>query len=165
MPNMKKYISFAMLILCIAGCGKSEKEKPEEKISATGMNQSEVSSKGEHDFIKNEKGFIVHMKDIKVLLKHLQTSINKEDWKAIQQDTKKLKNSSPVVYTGANKNDLPKEFVKLDVQFHLDTLELVNACQEKNKDKAMAAFFKVVNGCDECHAKFNPKETSTSWFR
>src|SRR4030067_1641046 len=99
------------------------------------------------------KGFIVHMKDIKVLLKHLQTSINKEDWKAIQQDTKKLKNSSPVVYTGANKNDLPKEFVKLDVQFHLDALELVNACQEKNKDKAMAAFFKVVNGCDECHAK------------
>ncbi|MCF6147388.1 MAG: hypothetical protein E3K37_01890 [Candidatus Kuenenia sp.] len=161
---MKKYISVAMLILCVVGCGKSETEKLEEKISVTEINQSNVSSKGEHDFIKNEEGFIVHMKDIKLLLKHLQTSINKEDWKAIQQDTKKLKNASPVVFTGENKDNLPKEFVQLDVQFHLDTLELVNACQEKNKDKAMAAFFKVVNGCDECHAKFNPKETSASWF-
>jgi len=161
---MKKYISVAMLILCVIGCGRSETEKLEEKISATGTNQSNVSSKGEQGFIKNEEGFIVHMKDIKVLLKHLQTSINNEDWKAIQQDTKKLKKSSPVAFTGENKDSLPKEFVQLDVQFHLDALELVNACQEKSKDKAMAAFFKVVNGCDECHAKFNPKETSTSWF-
>lgn len=161
---MKKYISVAILILCVVGCGKNETEKLEKKISTTEINQPETSSEGEHEFIKNEEGFIVHMKDIKLLLKHLQASINKEDWKTIQQDTKKLKNASPVVFTGANKDDLPKEFVQIDVQFHLDALELVNACQEKNKDKAMAAFFKVVNGCDECHAKFNPKESSTSWF-
>jgi cytochrome c556 len=57
------------------------------------------------------------------------------------------------------------EFVNLDVKFHMSALELIGACQEMNKDKATAAFFKVVNSCDECHAKFNPKEASTSWFQ
>ena len=59
------------------------------------------------------------MKDIKVLMKHLSTSITQQDWEAIKRDTKKLKKASPVVFTGANKNDLPAEFVSLDIKFHL----------------------------------------------
>ena len=157
---MKKFIIVTSSIICmmgsIFGCGKKETGKLEERI---------VSAEKKHEFIKNEQGFIVHMKDIKVLLKHLSTSINQQDWEAIKQDTKKLKDASPVVFTGANKGELPVEFVNLDVKFHLSALELIGACQERNKDKATAAFFKVVNSCDECHAKFNPKEASTSWFQ
>lgn len=155
---MKKCIIAVMLIACSFGCGKKEAGKIVKK-------EGEVIQKEEHAFIKNEQGFIVHMKDIKVLMKHLSSSIHQQDWEAIKQDTKKLKNASPVVFTGANKNDLPVEFVNLDVQFHLSALELIGACQEQDKDKATSAFFKVVNSCDECHAKFNPKETSTSWFQ
>ena len=138
----------------------------EKEVVSAEKNQTEIKLPEEkHDFIKNEQGFIVHMKDIKVLLKHLSTSINEQDWESIKQDTKKLKEASPVVFTGANKGELPVEFINLDVKFHMSALELIGACQEKNKDKATAAFFKVVNSCDECHAKFNPKEASTSWFQ
>src|SRR3990167_2094793 len=141
---MKKFIIVTSSIICmigsIFGCGKKETGKLEERI---------VSAEKKHEFIKNEQGFIVHMKDIKVLLKHLSTSINQQDWEAIKQDTKKLKDASPVVFTGANKNDLPVEFINLDVKFHMSALELIGACQERNKDKATSAFFKVVNRSEE----------------
>ena len=137
----------------------------EEKLATPEQGQGEAKRHEELGFIRNEQGFIVHMKDIKVLLKHLSTSINQQDWEAIKKDTKKLKESSPVVFTGANKKDLPVDFINLDVKIHMSAMELISACQEKNKDKATSAFFKVVNSCDECHAKFNPKEESTSWFQ
>ena len=145
--------------------GKNETEIVEKKPASPEQGQAEVKRHEELGFIKNEQGFVVHMKDIKVLLKHLSTSINQQDWEAIKKKKKKLKDSSPVVFTGANKKDLPVEFINLDIKFHMSALELIGACQEKNKDKATAAFFKVVNSCDECHAKFNPKEESTSWFQ
>ena len=151
--------------MCMFGCGKNETEIVEKKPASPEQGQAEVKRHDELGFIKNEQGFVVHMKDIKVLLKHLSTTINQHDWEAIKKDTKKLKDSSPVVFTGANKKDLPVEFINLDIKFHMSALELIGACQEKNKDKATAAFFKVVNSCDECHAKFNPKEVSTSWFQ
>ncbi len=162
---MKRFIIVAVSIVCLFGCSKKESERTETKIGSAEKKQAETTPVGGHDFIKNEQGFIVHMKNIKVLLKHLSTSINQQDWEAIKQDTKKLKEASPVAFTGANKNALPVEFVNLDVEFHLSALELIGACQEMDKDRATAAFFKVVNSCDECHAKFNPKESSTSWFQ
>ena len=165
MLHMKKFIVITILIMYIFGCGKNETEIVEKKPASPEQGQAEVKRHEELGFIKNEQGFVVHMKDIKVLLKHLSTSINQQDWEAIKKDTKKLKDSSPVVFTGANKKDLPVEFINLDIKFHMSALELIGACQEKNKDKATAAFFKVVNSCDECHAKFNPKEASTSWFQ
>lgn len=165
MLHMKKFIVITILMMCMFGCGKNETEIVEKKPASPEQGQAEVKRHEELGFIKNEQGFVVHMKDIKVLLKHLSTSINQQDWEAIKKDTKKLKDSSPVVFTGANKKDLPVEFINLDIKFHMSALELIGACQEKNKDKATAAFFKVVNSCDECHAKFNPKEASTSWFQ
>src|SRR5574341_189524 len=162
--QMKKFIIVTITLVCLFGCGKKEAERLEEKIVSSEKKQIESRPKEELGFIKNEQGFIVHMKDIKVLLKHLSSSINQQDWEAIKRDTKKLKESSPVAFTGANKDELPVEFVNLDVKFHMSALELISASQERNKDKVTTAFFKVVNGCDECHAKFNPKETSTSWF-
>ncbi len=164
---MKKFIIVTISIVCMGvfGCGKEEMKVLEKDLDFSEEKQTESRPQGELGFIKNERGFIVHMKDIKVLLKHLSTSINKQDWDAIKKDTKKLKNASPVVFTGANKKDLPVEFINLDVKFHMSALELISACQEKNKDKVTSAFFKVVNSCDECHAKFNPKEESASWFQ
>jgi len=168
---MKKYIIVTGLIVCVLGsifgCGKKETGGglTEKTVPAEKERIETKLSEDQHAFIKNEQGFIVHMKDIKVLMKHLSSSINQQDWEAIKKDTKKLKEASPVVFTGLNKDDLPKEFVNLDVKFHLSALELISACMEKNKDKANTAFFKVVNSCDECHAKFNPKEASTSWFQ
>ena len=164
---MKKVIvGTVLLVVCLFGCGKKETGKVEKKIASAEKKQPEIMLPEEkHDFIKNEQGFIVHMKDIKVLLKHLSTSINQQDWESIKQDTKKLKDASPVAFTGANKDELPVEFINLDVKFHMSALELISASQEQNKDKANTAFFKVINSCDECHAKFNPKESSTSWFQ
>ncbi|MCF6153782.1 MAG: hypothetical protein E3K36_00715 [Candidatus Brocadia sp.] len=164
---MKKFliVPIAIVCMCMFGCGKEETKVLEEKLVSPEKKRTESISHEELGFIKNEQGFIVHMKDIKVLLKHLSTSIHQQDWEAIKKDTKKLKNASPVAFTEADKKDLPKEFINLDVKFHMSALELISACQEKNKDKATSAFFKVVNSCDECHAKFNPKEASTSWFQ
>lgn len=165
MLSMKKFILSLLLMIGMFGCGKNETEVLEKKLASIEKGQVETKHHEDLGFIKNEQGFIVHMKDIKVLLKHLSTSINQQDWEAIKKDTKKLKNASPVAFTGSNKKALPVEFINLDVKFHMSALELISASQEKNKDKATAAFFKVVNSCDECHAKFNPKEASTSWFQ
>ncbi len=162
---MKRFMVVTIAIVCMFGCGKKETEVLEKNIISPETGQTGTKLREELGFIKNEQGFIVHMKNIKVLLKHLSSSINQQDWEAIKQDTKKLKEASPVAFTGANKNDLPVEFINLDVKFHMSALDLIGACQEKNKDKATAAFFKVINSCDECHAKFNPKESSTSWFQ
>ncbi len=162
---MKKFIVPALVVICMFGCGKKEPKTVENKTVSDEKKQAEPGKAEHPEFIRNEQGFIVHMKDIKVLMKHLSTSINQQDWEAIKRDTKKLKGASPVVFTGAHKKDLPAEFIALDVKFHLSALELIGACQAKNKDKATAAFFKVVNSCDECHAKFNSKEASTSWFQ
>ena len=162
---MKKFIIATISMICLFGCGKKEAEKFEKKIVSAEKKQIESRPKEELEFIKNEQGFIVHMKDIKVLLKHLSSSINQQDWEAIKRDTKKLKEASPVAFTGANKSELPVEFLNLDVKFHISALEIISASQERNQDKVTTAFFKVVNSCDECHAKFNPKETSASWFQ
>ncbi|MCF6159407.1 MAG: hypothetical protein E3K32_12760 [wastewater metagenome] len=161
---MKKLV-VVMLLVLMFGCGKRETGEVEKGTASEKRVRSEVVSNKEHDFIKNEEGFVVHMKDIKLLLKHLSMSINQENWEDIKEDTKRLKKASPVVFTGNNKDDLPVEFINLDVKFHLSALELIGACQKRDKDKATAAFFKVVNSCDECHAKFNTKETSASWFQ
>ncbi len=163
--RMKKFIITSFILMAVFGCSKDETAVLEKKQASAEKGQAETKHHEELGFIKNEDGFIVHMKDIKVLLKHLSASIHQQDWEAIKKDTKKLKNSSPVAFTGANKKDLPVEFINLDVKFHMSALELISACQEKNKDKATSAFFKVVNSCDECHAKYNPKEESTSWFQ
>ena len=160
---VKKSIITILLLSCITGCGKGEIESIEKKLASPEVKQTHLTEGLE--FIKNEQGFIVHMKDIKVLLKHLSDSINKLDWDSIKHDTKKLKNSSPVAFTGSNKEDMPVEFMNLDVKFHMSALELISAAQENNKDMVNAPFFKVVNRCDECHAKYNPKEASTSWFQ
>ncbi len=165
MLSMKKFVITLLLMIGMFGCGKKETDVLEKKPASAEKGRAGTKHHEALDFIKNEQGFIVHMKDIKVLLKHLSTSINQQDWEAIKKDTKKLKDASPVAFTGANKKDLPVEFINLDVKFHMSALELISASQEKNKDKATDAFFKVVNSCDECHAKFNPKEESTSWFQ
>jgi cytochrome c556 len=162
---MKKLIIGIISIACVFGCGKKKVEEIGSKVVSAEREQAVGATGDDHSFIKDEQGFIVHMKDIKVLLKHLSMSINTQDWEAIKHDTKKLKKASPVAFTGANKKSLPVEFINLDVKFHLSALELIGASQKKDKDKATAAFFNVVNSCDECHAKFNPKESSTSWFQ
>ena len=108
--------------MAMFGCSKDETAVLEKKLASAEKGQAEAKRHEELDFIKNEQGFIVHMKDIKVLLKHLSTSINQQDWEAIKKDTKKLKEASPVAFTGANKKDLPVEFINLDVKFHMSAL-------------------------------------------
>ena len=119
---MKKFIVVTIAIVWMFGCGKKETEILEKKFVSAEKKEAESRPHEELGFIKNEEGFIVHMKDIKVLLKHLSSSINQQDWEAIKKDTKKLKEASPVVFTGANKNDLPVEFINLDVKFHMSAL-------------------------------------------
>src|SRR4030067_2826084 len=141
---MKRFVIPVLVVMCMVGCGKKEPKPLQTQAVSVEKKQPETLPQGEHlEFIRNEKGFIVHMKDIRVLMKHLSTSITQQDWEAIKRDTKKLKKASPVVFTGANKNDLPAEFVSLDVKFHLSAQELIGACQAKNKHKANAAFFYV----------------------
>jgi len=126
---VKKSIITILLLSCITGCGKGEIESIEKNLASSEVKQTHPTEGLE--FIKNEQGFIVHMKDIKVLLKHLSDSINKLDWDSIKHDTKKLKNSSPVAFTGSNKEDMPVEFMNLDVKFHMSALELISCSTGK----------------------------------
>ncbi|MDO8142125.1 MAG: hypothetical protein Q6358_11545, partial [Candidatus Brocadiales bacterium] len=62
---MKKFIIATISLVCMFGCGKKDAEMLEKEVVSAEKKQVEIKLPEEkHDFIKNEQGFIVHMKDI-----------------------------------------------------------------------------------------------------
>jgi cytochrome c556 len=69
-----------------------------------------------------------------------------------------LKNTSPLIFTGKRKVELPKEFVLLDTSFHFQSLAVIAASESREMVSLNIEYEKLQQICGECHEKYKKKE-------
>jgi len=102
--------------------------------------------------------FRMHMKSLDEYDDALAESIESQDWDNISKYALMLKNTSPLIFTGMRKVELPKEFVLLDTSFHYQALAVVEACESREMVKMNIEYEKLKKTCDDCHEKYKKKE-------
>ena len=61
----------------------------------------------------------------------LAGSIESQNWDDICKYAMLLKNTSPLLFTGKRKVELPKDFIMLDTFFHFQSLAVVEAAESR----------------------------------
>ena len=61
----------------------------------------------------------------------LAGSIESQNWDNICKYAMLLKNTSPLLFTGKRKVELPKDFIMLDTFFHFQSLAVVEAAESR----------------------------------
>ncbi|MCR4344015.1 MAG: hypothetical protein NUV44_04545 [Candidatus Scalindua sp.] len=102
--------------------------------------------------------FRMHMKSLDEYDDALAESIESQDWDNISKYALMLKNTSPLIFTGMRKVELPKDFVLLDTAFHFQSLAVVEACESREMVKMNIEYEKLQKTCDDCHEKYKNKE-------
>ncbi|MCP5002601.1 MAG: hypothetical protein GY941_01425 [Planctomycetes bacterium] len=103
--------------------------------------------------------FRMHMNSLDDSFDSLQVSIDTQDWERIRTYAMQMNKSSPVLFTGKRKEELPHDYVLLDTRFHYHTLALVVASEEREMVNLNIEFEKVKETCDGCHVKYKKKES------
>jgi hypothetical protein len=88
----------------------------------------------------------------------LAVAIESQNWDDISKYAMLLKNTSPLIFTGKRKVELPKEFVLLDTSFHFQSLAVVEASESREMVRLNIEYEKLQQTCDECHEKYKKKE-------
>ncbi|MDR4503962.1 MAG: hypothetical protein MRK01_04105 [Candidatus Scalindua sp.] len=146
------------IILVAAGmffslsCGKSE--KPDEIASSFEEEDLSIPMLP----YENKKIFRMHMNSLDDSYESLEESIDRQDWDGIRTFAMQMKNSSPVLFTGKGKDELPQDFILLDTRFHFHTLALVEASESREMVSINIEFENVKETCDDCHVKYKRKE-------
>jgi hypothetical protein len=102
--------------------------------------------------------FRMHMKSLDEYDDALAESIESQNWDDISKYALMLKNTSPLIFTGMRKVELPKDFVLLDTAFHYQSLAVVEACESREMVKMNIEYEKLQRTCDVCHEKYKKKE-------
>ena len=102
--------------------------------------------------------FRMHMKSLDEYDDALAESIESQNWDDISKYALMLKNTSPLIFTGMRKVELPKDFVLLDTAFHFQSLAVVEACESREMVKMNIEYEKLQKTCDDCHEKYKKKE-------
>ena len=102
--------------------------------------------------------FRMHMKSLDEYDDALAESIESQNWDDISKYALMLKNTSPLIFTGMRKVELPKDFVLLDTAFHFQSLAVIEACESREMVKMNIEYEKLQKTCDECHEKYKKKE-------
>ncbi len=102
--------------------------------------------------------FRMHMKFLDEYDDALAVAIESQNWDAISKYAMLLKNTSPLIFTGKRKVELPKEFVLLDTSFHFQSLAVVEASESREMVRLNIEYEKLQQTCDECHEKYKKKE-------
>ena len=102
--------------------------------------------------------FRMHMKSLDEYDDALAESIEIQNWDDISKYALMLKNTSPLIFTGMRKVELPKEFVLLDTSFHFQALAVVEACESREMVKMNIEYEKLMKTCNDCHEKYKKKE-------
>ncbi len=112
----------------------------------------------ESNIYENVTKFRMHMKSLSEYDDALTESIESQNWDDISKYALMLKNTSPLIFTGMRKVELPKEFVLLDTSFHFQALAVVEACESREMVKMNIEYEKLKKTCDDCHEKYKKKE-------
>ena len=102
--------------------------------------------------------FRMHMKSLDEYDDALAEAIEMQNWDDISKYALMLKNTSPLIFTGMRKVELPKDFVLLDTAFHYQSLAVVEACESREMVKMNIEYEKLQRTCDVCHEKYKKKE-------
>ena len=134
------------------------------EISDEGLDLNEeemmrlVHEEEESDIYKSVSKFRMHMKSLDEYDDALAESIDSQNWDDISKFALMLKNTSPLIFTGMRKVELPKDFVLLDTAFHYQALAVVEACESREMVKMNIEYAKLKRTCDVCHEKYKRKE-------
>ncbi|GAX59351.1 mismatch repair ATPase [Candidatus Scalindua japonica] len=112
----------------------------------------------ENNIYENVTKFRMHMKSLDEYYDALTESIEIQSWDDISKYALMLKNTSPLIFTGMRKVDLPKDFVLLDTAFHFQALAVVAACESREMVKMNIEYEKLQKTCDDCHEKYKDRE-------
>jgi len=139
-------IIMATLLLFVLSCGKSEIPVSEGEEIITVLEFESVSS------------FRLDMKELEYYCDDLTAAIKKQNWEKIRKHARKLEKIQPVALTGLKKEELPKDFVTFDSEYHLSTLKLVEAAEAEEMDQLNIEYEKVKQACDKCHEIYKEEE-------
>ncbi len=111
-----------------------------------------------HSLYESVSKFRMHMKSLDEYDDELALAIDRQNWNDISKYALLLKNTSPLIFTGKRKIELPKEFVLLDTSFHFQSLAVVEASESREMVKLNIEYEKLRKTCDDCHEKYKNKE-------
>lgn len=106
----------------------------------------------------NVSEFRMHMKSLSDYDDELAISIERQNWNDIGKYAMLLKSTSPLLFTGKRKTELPKEFIMLDTFFHFQSLAVAEASQSREMVKMNIEYEKLQKTCDDCHEQFKDKD-------
>jgi hypothetical protein len=110
------------------------------------------------DIYSSVSKFRMHMKSLDDYDEALAEAIDTQNWDDISKYAMMLKNTSPLIFTGMRKVELPKDFILLDTAFHFQSLAVVEACESREMVKMNIEYEKLQKTCDDCHEKYKKKE-------
>ncbi len=88
----------------------------------------------------------------------LAESIESQNWDDICKYAMLLKKTSPLLFTGKKKVELPKDFIMFDTFFHFQSLAVVEAAESREMVSLNIEYEKLQQTCDNCHEKYKKKE-------
>lgn len=134
------------------------------EISDEGLDLNEeemtmlIHGEEKSDIYESVSKFRMHMKSLDEYDDALAESMEIQNWDDISKYALMLKNTSPLIFTGMRKVELPKDFVLLDTAFHFQSLAVVEACESREMVKMNIEYEKLKKTCDDCHEKYKKKE-------
>lgn len=137
---------------------KAEKAKEEVIINKENMVTEVPDIVEDNTIYESASKFRMHMKSLDEYDEALAVSIESQNWDDISKYAMLLKNTSPLIFTGKRKVELPKEFIMLDTLFHLQALAVVEASESREMVRLNIEYEKLQQTCDNCHEKYKKKE-------
>ncbi len=150
-------LSVIVIMFLICSCGESDRTAQEE-IGALEGNITTAQDESDKPFYESGTIFRMHMQDLDECEDALIESVDSQDWEVIKKCAMDLKNASAVVFTGKEKEDLPKEFVLIDTMFHYQALAVVEAAESREMVRLNIEYEKLRDTCDRCHEKYKKKD-------
>jgi hypothetical protein len=117
-----------------------------------------VLDEKENVLYESASKFRMHMKFLDKYDDALAVAIESQNWDDISKYAMLLKNTSPLIFTGKRKVELPKEFVLLDTSFHFQSLAVVEASESREMVSLNIEYEKLQQTCDDCHEKYKKKK-------
>ena len=127
-------------------------EKREEEVRET------VPDIVDNTIYEGVSKFRMHMKSLDEYDDALAESIECQNWDDICKYAMLLKNTSPLLFTGKRKVELPKDFIMFDTFFHFQSLAVVEAAESREMVSLNIEYEKLQQTCDDCHEKYKKKE-------
>jgi hypothetical protein len=158
MENMKGFwVVVIMIVILLPLFMLSRKSEKSVEMAEDDM-VLPVLDEEENVLYESASKFRIHMKFLDEYDDALAAAIESQNWDDISKYAMLLKNTSPLIFTGKRKVELPKEFVLLDTSFHFQSLAVIEASESREMVSLNIEYEKLQQTCDECHEKYKKKE-------